>query len=177
MSEEKVWRLEVPLFFLTGRSGTMWRDTVRGRGRVWWCIEAHPVSGGRGSSTGARPSGRARCPQRTACGRARSPSAPPPGGARRPAEPVGRAPRTRRLRQHYLNLEKPKSRLVLLGHRLPLSAQTCRALHHGPCPFHVPLRLGESNTIFAKSGVPSAFIGKDVILKSFVVLSGSRPRT
>lgn len=57
---------------------------------------------------------------------------------------------------------------------------------HGPsscaAPFHVTgasgtfhCAFGGSNATFAKSGVPSAFIGNDAILKSFVATCGSSP--
>ena len=41
------------------------------------------------------------------------------------------------LRQHHFHLEKPESRLVLLGHRLPLSAQTCRTLRTNTAFYHL----------------------------------------
>ena len=44
-----------------------------------------------------------------------------------------------------------------------------------PGTFHCD--LGGSTAMFAKCGVRSAFIGKEMILKSFVAISGSSPTT
>ena len=76
----------------------------------------------------------------------------------------------------------------MVGRAVPGEPPSAVTVCHGPsscaAPFHATgasgmfhCAFGGSSTTFVQSGVPSAFIGNDAILKSRVATCGSSPST